>query len=98
MVRSKCPSYVGQSGILLQEFKHVFKIITREDRLKGEGVAPSGSEVSDPRRTRGGGSAGTRTAPQEFGALHLWTVSDFLPSHLVTGAFTGKLVSAGKVW
>ncbi|XP_011492043.1 ribonuclease P protein subunit p29 isoform X3 [Oryzias latipes] len=34
VVRSKCPSYVGQSGILLQEFKHVFKIITREDRLK----------------------------------------------------------------
>uniref|UniRef100_A0A3P9HST7 Ribonuclease P protein subunit p29 n=1 Tax=Oryzias latipes TaxID=8090 RepID=A0A3P9HST7_ORYLA len=34
VVRSKCPSYVGLSGILLQEFKHVFKIITREDRLK----------------------------------------------------------------
>ncbi|KAF6723845.1 Ribonuclease P protein subunit p29 [Oryzias melastigma] len=34
VVRSKCPSYVGLSGILLQEFKHVFKIITAEDRLK----------------------------------------------------------------
>ncbi|RVE74979.1 hypothetical protein OJAV_G00027320 [Oryzias javanicus] len=34
VVRSKCPSYVGVSGILLQEFKHVFKIITADDRLK----------------------------------------------------------------
>ncbi|XP_059215495.1 ribonuclease P protein subunit p29 [Centropristis striata] len=34
VVRSKCPSYVGTTGILVQEFKHVFKIITREDRLK----------------------------------------------------------------
>uniref|UniRef100_H3CLN9 Ribonuclease P protein subunit p29 n=1 Tax=Tetraodon nigroviridis TaxID=99883 RepID=H3CLN9_TETNG len=32
-VRSKCPSYVG-TGILVQEFKHVFKIITKENRLK----------------------------------------------------------------
>lgn len=34
VVRSKCPSYVGTSGILVQEFKHVFKIITRDDKLK----------------------------------------------------------------
>uniref|UniRef100_A0A3B4V9J0 Ribonuclease P protein subunit p29 n=1 Tax=Seriola dumerili TaxID=41447 RepID=A0A3B4V9J0_SERDU len=34
VVRSKCPSYVGTTGILIQEFKHVFKIITEEDRLK----------------------------------------------------------------
>ncbi|XP_042346315.1 ribonuclease P protein subunit p29 [Plectropomus leopardus] len=34
VVRSKCPSYVGTTGILVQEFKHVFKIITKEDRLK----------------------------------------------------------------
>ncbi|KAL6461310.1 hypothetical protein MHYP_G00294540 [Metynnis hypsauchen] len=34
VVRSKCPSYVGTSGILVQELKHVFKIITKEDRLK----------------------------------------------------------------
>ncbi|XP_015223867.1 ribonuclease P protein subunit p29 isoform X1 [Lepisosteus oculatus] len=34
VVKSKCPSYVGTTGILLQEMKHVFKIITEEDRLK----------------------------------------------------------------
>ncbi|KAM8894016.1 ribonuclease P protein subunit p29-like isoform 1-T1 [Spinachia spinachia] len=34
VVRSKCPSYVGATGILIQEFKHVFKIITKEDQLK----------------------------------------------------------------
>ncbi|XP_018613640.1 ribonuclease P protein subunit p29 [Scleropages formosus] len=32
--RSKCPSYVGTTGILVQELKHVFKIITKEDKLK----------------------------------------------------------------
>ncbi|XP_036202249.1 ribonuclease P protein subunit p29 [Myotis myotis] len=34
VTKSKCPSYVGVTGILLQETKHVFKIITKEDRLK----------------------------------------------------------------
>ncbi|XP_006867361.1 PREDICTED: ribonuclease P protein subunit p29 [Chrysochloris asiatica] len=34
VTKSKCPSYVGTTGILLQETKHVFKIITKEDRLK----------------------------------------------------------------
>ncbi|KAK5603627.1 hypothetical protein CRENBAI_003398 [Crenichthys baileyi] len=34
VVRSKCPSYVGTTGILIQEFKHVFKIITKEDNVK----------------------------------------------------------------
>lgn len=34
VVRSRCPSYVGTTGILVQEFKHVFKLITKEDRLK----------------------------------------------------------------
>ncbi|XP_072278497.1 ribonuclease P protein subunit p29 [Pyxicephalus adspersus] len=32
--KSKCPSYVGLTGIILQETKHVFKIITKEDKLK----------------------------------------------------------------
>ncbi|XP_063802101.1 ribonuclease P protein subunit p29 [Pseudophryne corroboree] len=32
--KSKCPSYVGLKGIILQETKHVFKIITKEDKLK----------------------------------------------------------------
>ncbi|KAM9861129.1 ribonuclease P protein subunit p29 [Aulostomus maculatus] len=34
VVRSRCPSYVGTTGILVQEFKHVFKIITKEDKMK----------------------------------------------------------------
>lgn len=34
VVRSRCPSYVGTTGILIQEFKHVFKIITKEDKVK----------------------------------------------------------------
>ncbi|XP_051500974.1 ribonuclease P protein subunit p29 [Myxocyprinus asiaticus] len=35
VVRSKCPSYVGLTGILVQELKYIFKIITKEDKLKG---------------------------------------------------------------
>uniref|UniRef100_A0A8C5RK08 Ribonuclease P protein subunit p29 n=1 Tax=Laticauda laticaudata TaxID=8630 RepID=A0A8C5RK08_LATLA len=34
VTKSKCPSYVGITGIILQETKYVFKIITEEDRLK----------------------------------------------------------------
>ncbi|XP_061819817.1 ribonuclease P protein subunit p29 isoform X4 [Nerophis lumbriciformis] len=34
VVRSKCPSYVGTTGILIQEFKHVFKFITQQDKMK----------------------------------------------------------------
>lgn len=34
VVRSKCASYVGLTGILIQEFKHVFKIITQKNELK----------------------------------------------------------------
>lgn len=34
VAKSKCPSYVGITGIILQEMKHVFKIITKEDKLK----------------------------------------------------------------
>ncbi|XP_032710481.1 ribonuclease P protein subunit p29-like [Lontra canadensis] len=34
VTKSKCPSYVGVTGILVQETKHVFKILTKEDRLK----------------------------------------------------------------
>ncbi|XP_066438602.1 ribonuclease P protein subunit p29 [Eleutherodactylus coqui] len=32
--KSKCPSYVGLTGIVLQESKHVLKIITKDDKLK----------------------------------------------------------------
>ncbi|XP_027979479.1 ribonuclease P protein subunit p29 isoform X4 [Eumetopias jubatus] len=42
VTKSKCPSYVGVTGILLQETKHVFKILTKEDRLKGHlGAQPT---------------------------------------------------------
>ncbi|XP_075432417.1 ribonuclease P protein subunit p29 isoform X2 [Ascaphus truei] len=34
ITKSKCPSYVGLKGIILQEMKHVFKVITKEDTLK----------------------------------------------------------------
>ncbi|MBN3283743.1 RPP29 protein, partial [Polyodon spathula] len=34
VVKSKCPSYVGTTGIILQELKHMFKIITKDDKLK----------------------------------------------------------------
>ncbi|CAL1604595.1 unnamed protein product [Knipowitschia caucasica] len=34
VVRSKCAAYVGLTGILIQEFKHIFKIITKKDKLK----------------------------------------------------------------
>ncbi|XP_071959344.1 ribonuclease P protein subunit p29-like [Antedon mediterranea] len=34
VTKSKCPTYIGQSGILLQETRNVFKIITKEDKLK----------------------------------------------------------------
>ncbi|CAK6436554.1 unnamed protein product [Pipistrellus nathusii] len=34
VTKSKCPSYVGVTGILLQETKHVFKVLTEGDRLK----------------------------------------------------------------
>ncbi|XP_044126195.1 ribonuclease P protein subunit p29 [Bufo gargarizans] len=32
--KSKCPSYVGLAGIILQESKNILKIITKEDKLK----------------------------------------------------------------
>ncbi|XP_059569800.1 ribonuclease P protein subunit p29 [Alligator mississippiensis] len=34
VTKSKCPSYVGVTGIILQEMKHIFKIVTKEDKLK----------------------------------------------------------------
>ncbi|KAJ2784005.1 RNase P/RNase MRP complex subunit [Coemansia javaensis] len=33
VVRARCPNFVGISGILAQETKNTFKIITRDDRL-----------------------------------------------------------------
>lgn len=52
VTKSKCPSYVGVTGILLQETKHVFKIITKEDRLKGTRLCPRAmwAVVARPRR------------------------------------------------
>ncbi|XP_053304630.1 ribonuclease P protein subunit p29 [Spea bombifrons] len=34
VAKSRCPSYVGITGIILQETKYVFKIITKQDELK----------------------------------------------------------------
>ncbi|XP_058011361.1 ribonuclease P protein subunit p29 [Ahaetulla prasina] len=34
VTKSRCPSYVGITGIVVQETKYVFKIVTKEDRLK----------------------------------------------------------------
>ncbi|XP_002736301.1 ribonuclease P protein subunit p29-like [Saccoglossus kowalevskii] len=34
VTKSKCPSYVGTTGIVVQETKNVFKIITKDDILK----------------------------------------------------------------
>ncbi|KAF7244706.1 Ribonuclease P protein subunit p29 [Varanus komodoensis] len=49
--KSKCPSYVGLTGIILQEMKHVFKIITKEDKLKStHGAHPNRSGfILEPR-------------------------------------------------
>lgn len=35
VVQSKCPSLIGKTGIILQETKNVFKIITTEHEIKG---------------------------------------------------------------
>ncbi|XP_014788430.1 ribonuclease P protein subunit p29 [Octopus bimaculoides] len=32
--KSKCPSYVGTTGIVLMETKNIFKIITKDDKFK----------------------------------------------------------------
>ncbi|XP_033126081.1 ribonuclease P protein subunit p29-like [Anneissia japonica] len=42
VTKSKCPSYIGLSGILLQETRHLFKIVTKEDKLKS---IPKGNSV-----------------------------------------------------
>ena len=34
VLKSKCPGYVGLTGILLQETKNVFKIITQQNEIK----------------------------------------------------------------
>jgi len=36
VVQSKCPSYIGKSGILLKETENTFNIITKNDRLLSE--------------------------------------------------------------
>jgi len=40
VVRSKCPTYVGASGIVAQETENVFKIITPSNALQGKAVLP----------------------------------------------------------
>ncbi|CAH1780482.1 unnamed protein product [Owenia fusiformis] len=34
VTKSKCPSYVGLTGIIIQETKNTFKIITKDDKIK----------------------------------------------------------------
>ena len=34
--KSKCPSYVGTRGIVLQETQNTFRLISEEDRLKSK--------------------------------------------------------------
>lgn len=77
VTKSKCPSYVGVTGILLQETKHVFKIITEEDRLKGTrcplgralwAVAVTSPSLWPHRRQ---GPAGATPAPGGTGAAPL---------------------------
>lgn len=35
VARSKCPTYIGVSGIVAQETENVFKIITPNNALRG---------------------------------------------------------------
>lgn len=81
VTKSKCPSYVGVTGILLQETKHVFKIITKGDRLKGASCplgavgggrrqpSPCGRRASGQHRLQG--SAEATPAPGGAGAAPL---------------------------
>ncbi|TPX44596.1 hypothetical protein SeMB42_g01539 [Synchytrium endobioticum] len=34
VVRSKCPSYIGTSGIMFKETEHLFHLVTRQDQVK----------------------------------------------------------------
>ncbi|KAG8177791.1 hypothetical protein JTE90_017652 [Oedothorax gibbosus] len=34
VVSSNCPNYVGKSGIVIQETKNVFKLVSKEDKIK----------------------------------------------------------------
>lgn len=36
VVRSKCPSYVGTEGIVLQETQNTLKVICKDHRIKSE--------------------------------------------------------------
>lgn len=34
--KSKCPSYIGTEGIVLQETQNTFKLICKDDKLKSK--------------------------------------------------------------
>ncbi len=34
--RSKCPSYVGSEGIVVQETQNTVRLVTKEDKIKSE--------------------------------------------------------------
>lgn len=40
VTRSKCPSYIGAKGIVVQETKNTFQIICEEDKLKSNLTEP----------------------------------------------------------
>lgn len=40
VVKSKCPSYIGTTGILVQETESMLNIITKENKLKRESIGP----------------------------------------------------------
>ena len=48
MCRSKCPSYVGVEGILLQETQNTLHLIAKDNKIRSKGVG------------EGGGSCGVR--------------------------------------
>lgn len=38
MEKSRCPSFIGVEGIVLQETENVFKILQKNDKLKSNNV------------------------------------------------------------
>jgi len=34
VIRSRCPAYIGTTGLIVQETKHLFKLVTETNRLK----------------------------------------------------------------
>ncbi|XP_065781785.1 ribonuclease P protein subunit p29 isoform X2 [Muntiacus reevesi] len=84
VTKSKCPSYVGVTGILLQETKHVFKIITKEDRLKGLGPSTCPKAAASQRiaAREAVGRKPRQRLPLEFPEPAPWDPGKRVPAHL----------------